>query len=219
MCSIAGRRQAGYSFVELSIALLVIGLIVGATTLAGGLARTANYNTFFSRFIVGWSEAFKSYKAVDGGVPGHTSPGQNVNEDVDGAGARTERCNALIRGDMTSRAVDLPPGRGLNLETYALYSGVDGTHHQAEVCFLHVEDWTANPGGAVVAVNVMVIKNISADLASRLDVAIDVNADAANGDFRRGDNTNYRAAASVAWPAAFDVNGDMETVTAFYKMP
>lgn len=210
--------ERGFSFVELTVALLVIGLMVGATAIGGDLARTASYNVFFSRFVVGWSEAYKSYKTATGGVPGHTAPGQIVNGD---SGGGTARCTSDLRADMVGAAISLPPGRGLNKETLALFQGPDGRQHQADICFLHVTDWTASPGGAVLAVNVMRIAGLSTDLAARLDVAIDTYADAANGDFRRGDTADYKAASAMSWPQAFSNEAlqTINTVTAFYRMP
>jgi len=210
--------ERGFSFVELTIVLLVIGLMLGATAIGGDLARTASYNVFFSRFVVAWSEAYKSYKTATGGVPGHTAPGQIVNGN---SGGTTARCTSDLRADMVGAAIALPPGRGLDKETLALFQGPDGRQHQADICFLHVTDWTANPGGAVLAVNVMRISGLSADLAARLDVAIDTYADAANGDFRRGDTTAYKAASATAWPQAFSDEElqTINTVTAFYRMP
>lgn len=64
------NSQRGFSLVELSIILLVIGLIVGAVSIGVNAHRSAEYNKIKQKFLDQWVRAYNDYYQRVGTVPG-----------------------------------------------------------------------------------------------------------------------------------------------------
>lgn len=71
----------GYSLVELSVVLVVVGMIMGAVSISSGLQRTAEYQTIRQKFVDSWVSAYNEHYAITGTVPGdsNTTPTGVVN--------------------------------------------------------------------------------------------------------------------------------------------
>lgn len=192
-------RQRGFSMLELSIALVVIGLIVGAIAIGRDLQRNASYQRISSSFVQGWLMAYDAYVTGTGIVPGDsaTAPTGRVN------GNTSELCGNAMLNVFQAAGIRLPQGRAEGLADRYAYLDSNGNPQEVQVCFQNV-NW-AEPGAAVGTYvsrprNVMVLRQMTPALASLLDAQIDGNADARFGRLRENSQANQVAVVNgVAW--------------------
>lgn len=64
------RQQRGFTLLELTSVLIIIGLIVGAVSIGRDLQRTAEYQKIKQKFINQWKEAYDQYYTRTGVVVG-----------------------------------------------------------------------------------------------------------------------------------------------------
>ena len=188
------RRQAGFSLVELSMVLIVIALIAGAVAVGGDVQRNAAYQKIGSSFVRGWQLSYLSYKTKSGVVvaDSQTTPTGFVNQnttgsDSGGTGGTAEICGSALRTAMLQAGVEMPQGRTEGKDTQYAYLDSNGNPQEMQVCFRSIL-WlteTATPGTYSNQVkNVMVIKQVTPDLARLLDSLVDVARDAQFGKMR-----------------------------------
>ncbi|MFZ4479480.1 MAG: prepilin-type N-terminal cleavage/methylation domain-containing protein [Rhodoferax sp.] len=191
----AWRRQSGFSLVELSVVLIVVGLIVGAVAVGTDVQRNASYQRLGSSFVNGWNLAFLSYKTKTGVVvaDSQTTPTGYVNQNVTGSntggtGGIAEICDTSLRGYMLAAGVDMPQGRAEGMNTRYSYLDSNGNPQEMQVCFRSIP-WlmeTATPGLYADKVkNVMVLKQVTPDLARLIDSLVDTATDAQYGKIRQ----------------------------------
>lgn len=180
-----GQRQRGFSLIELSIVLIVIGLIIGAVAVGRDLQRSAVNQRLSTDFIQGWQLAYEAYFNGVGRPPGDsaTSPTGRVTE---GGG---ELCGTPLINTFLSAGIRLPTGRTEGQQDRYAYLDSNGNPQEARVCFQSV-DWS-EPAGAVGRYvtrqrNVMVIRGVTFALAGALDQQIDSRTDARFGSLREG---------------------------------
>jgi len=224
------RAQAGFTLVEMSVVLLVIGLILGAVSVGKDLQRDAEYIKIKQKFVDPWASAYNSYFMRAGVVLGdsQTQPSFMVNGTTfggtsgstgdtsaltlpaaicdsttaqPGTGTRATTI-ATLYSEMDRLGVRMPAGRSEGREARYLYLDSNGNPQEVQVCF----QWNApNASGTVTgnnSGNVMVISGLTPDLARALDQMIDGKADAQEGMFRQVDVANGTAgAAGVEWKA------------------
>lgn len=204
------KGQRGYSLVELSLVLVVIGLILGAASVGKDLQRNAEYKKIKQRFVDQWVQAYGEYFDRIGVVVGDNTllPTGVVGSLDMAAGVQTvlqagnfaavTQAQATVlcstRSGTTSTGagtgdlreyfedagIELPSGRTALREDMYLYLDSNGNPQQLKVCFR----WLI-PGSDVGSGNVMLISGLTPDLAKALDAAIDGRADGTTGRFRR----------------------------------
>jgi prepilin-type N-terminal cleavage/methylation domain-containing protein len=200
------RAQAGFTLVEMSVVLLVIGLILGAVSVGKDLQRDAEYTKIKQKFIDGWASAYNSYYLRSGVVLGdsQTAPSFMVNgtlfAGISGQGgdmtsatppgaicdsstaavATRESPTPSLYNEMDRHGVRMPPGRAEGSESRYVYLDSNGNPQEIQVCF----QWN-KPGTQSNSGNVMVISGLTPDLARALDQMIDGKADAQEGMFRQ----------------------------------
>ena len=84
--TLTGRQpgQQGFTLVEMAIVLVIIGLILGAVSIAKDLQRDAEYTKINQKFATGWKQAYDAYYQRTGVVVGdnQTAPTYMVNGQV-----------------------------------------------------------------------------------------------------------------------------------------
>lgn len=195
------HRQKGFTLIELSISLLVIGLLLGAVAIGRDLQRSAANQRLSTDFVQGWQLAYETYLNGVGRPPGDSaiSPTGRVN----GAAAPAEFCGTDMINAFLAAGVRLPEGRANGLPDRAVYLDSNGNPQEVRVCFQSV-NW-AEPGASVGVFvsrprNAMVLTGATYALASTLDQQIDGRSDARFGRLRDTSFANNLTNASQIWP-------------------
>lgn len=242
------RSQGGFTLVEMSVVLLVIGLIIGAVSIGKDMQRNAEYVKIKQKFVDQWVNAYNAHYVKTGVVIGDSqvAPQIMVNgASYDGVSGRNmssvsgpgEICQGgasgsglnTLHAEMHRHGVRMPPGRAEGSEDRYVYLDSNGNPQELKVCF----QWN-KPGTASGSGNVMVIYGLTPDLARALDQMIDGKADAREGMFRQAlssfAGTDSTRTPGVEWNAdnrdayGAEEAGDnrdedqVAVVTAHYKM-
>ena len=193
-------KQLGFTLVEMSVVLVVIGLIIGAVSIGSDLQRNAVYQQISSNFMQSWSQAYQNYFNKTGIVIGDSASAPTLK--VDGANATPgEICTTDLHGFMDAAGITMPAGRSEGHEDAFVYLDSNGNPQETTVCFQNV-DWSlpgATSGYVVRKRNVMVLKSLTPDLARFLDSQVDGKVDARFGLFREGSLANSTSSASTNW--------------------
>lgn len=201
-------KQRGFTLVEMSIVLVVIGLILGAVSIGKDLQRNAVHQQISTTFIQGWSNAYQTYYLKTGTVIGDSAAAPTLR--VDGADVVIDSgpdgpdqiCTDQLEGFMDAAGIEMPSGRTEGQETNFVYLDSNGNPQQISVCFESVQ-WSipaaVPPGYVVRNRNVMVISNLTPDLAKFLDAQVDGKMDARFGSFRESVNAADVTVPSEEW--------------------
>jgi prepilin-type N-terminal cleavage/methylation domain-containing protein len=181
------HRQAGFSLLELSVVLVIIGLIVGAVTIGKDVQRNATYQRIASDFVQGWAVAYDNFYSGTGRPPGDspTVPTGIVNGGL--AAPRPELCGDNLMNAMLAAGVALPTGRAEGAADRYVYLDSNGNPQEVSVCFTNVQ-WSESGASVGTYVsrprNVMVLRGLTPALATLLDSSLDTHVDATFGNFR-----------------------------------
>ncbi|MCF6319334.1 MAG: prepilin-type N-terminal cleavage/methylation domain-containing protein [Proteobacteria bacterium] len=218
----------GFTLVEMSIVLIVIGIILGAVSIGKDLQRNASYQKLNQSFVQGWALAYQNHfdrvNLVIADDP--LSPTLQVNEN------NGEVCGNALQIVMDAAGVRMPAGRAEGSEDRYVYLDSNGNPQQIDVCFDNIP-WSTdglNPGDYMLRDrNVMVIKGLTPDLARLLDSSVDGISDARFGFFRESIRANEITSTQRVWSkintqnfADNPVNLDESQIaimTAYYLMP
>jgi prepilin-type N-terminal cleavage/methylation domain-containing protein len=241
--TLSRRHNQGFTLVEMSIVMVIIGVILAAVMIGRDTQKNAEYLRIKQTFVNQWALAYNAYTQRYGVVPGDNpaAPTLAANGRVllDGArpaagsvpGALCGAANAAIGNDrkvastdmivlFRQAGVELPRGRGEGVHDAYAYLDSNGNPKELRVCFM----WNP-PGSAFGTGNVMVITGLTPDLARSLDNSLDGTVNAARGTFRKSNaanetdvdwgqnNASVAAAGGAASGAGADTSGDIDVVT------
>lgn len=192
------RAQRGFSMLEMSVVLVVIGLILSAVSIGRNVYQAAQMQRVASDFVQGWALAYDAFLSGSGHVPGDlaATPSGRVNN---GGGAL---CGQALRSAMQAAGVDLPAGRAEGLEDRYVYLDGNGNPQELAVCFESLA-W-AEPGATSGSYqlrnrNVMRLDGLTPALAGTLDQYFDGHVDASFGRLRERAQAGQAAPVSSLW--------------------
>lgn len=193
------HSQAGFTLLELSVVLVIIGIIIGAVTIGRDVQRTAAHQRVATEFVQGWAIGYDTFASNNGIVIGDVAA--NPTGFVNGATA-TPLCLTNLRAAMQAAGLRMPSGRAEGSETLSVYLDSNGLPQELEICFENVS-WSEpgpTPGNYVLRNrNVMSLTGLSPSLAKLLDSHFDGRVDARFGKLREQAVAANTGAASIAW--------------------
>jgi prepilin-type N-terminal cleavage/methylation domain-containing protein len=206
-------KQTGFTLIEISVVLVIIGIIIGAVTIGRDVQRTAAYQRVATEFVQGWAISYDTFTSNNGIVVGDsaTNPTGYVN-----AATATPLCLTNLRTAMQAAGIRMPAGRAEGSETLASYLDSNGLPQQMALCFSNVA-WS-EPGATVGTYvtrnrNVMALTGLSPAMAKMLDNHFDGKVDARFGKFREQSAAANTGATSIAWSQNESALDEAQAVT------
>jgi prepilin-type N-terminal cleavage/methylation domain-containing protein len=178
--------RKGFTLIELSIVLVIIGLIIGGVMKGKDLINGAEQKKIYNTWIKEWQVAYNSYQDRTGAV---------LDDGADNGGGGTE--NGLPDGDRlgtTTTVQDVLKAIGLEVPSSNIPSSNGGfyrikgkyTSQQADMRFTYVD-----------GVPAIIIYYLPTDVAIAFDKLTDGTTDPLNGSFIRQDDRT-----ATTWPDA-----------------
>ncbi len=197
-------NQKGFTLIEMSIVLIVIGLILGAVVKGNDILQSAKQKKFYTTFVRQWEQTIVSYYdrtgrlLADGTANGGTDATENsIFDDYPRVTYTT------INKALKKVGLPLPPAASNSSNNMQYrYTGPSGTQTiTMYLCRVYCHVKQRN-------VNGIFFPNMPADLAIAIDTMVDGQADPNSGAWRQHDP------AKGPWPDA----STNSSISAFYEI-
>jgi len=207
------QRQTGFTLIEISVVLVIIGIIIGAVSIGRDVQRTAAYQRIATEFVQGWAISYDTFASNNGIViaDSASNPTGYVN-----AATGTPLCMNNLRTAMQAAGIRMPTGRAEGSETQTAYLDSNGLPQEMVICFSNVS-WS-EPGATTGTYvtrnrNVMTLTGLSPAMAKMLDNHFDGRVDARFGKFREQSVAANTGTASIAWSQSESALDESQSVT------
>lgn len=194
-------QRKGFTLIELSIVLIIIGLIIGGVMKGTDMINSSEQKRFYSTFVKGWQIAVNQYRdrtgqilgdgAVNGGAGATNGTFDNINlSTTNTVQTRMRAIGLTVPVTNTGGGAAVPPDGG----SYR----IEGRYTSATVVAL-----LQNVAGR----NVLRLNTVPTDVALAIDTMVDGTADAGIGNCRQtGVNV------TTPWPGSDPANGGTATL-------
>ncbi len=194
------RKQRGFTLVELSIVLIIIGIILGAVIKGKDLIRSGEQKKLYNAWIKEWVVTYNNYYDRTGWILGDDASDTNAVRDgiIDNAVTQDN-----IRAQLAAVGLEGPSEGPTGNEFQRRYNASDGNQYSLELSFRSNMGY----GNSIVLMsdhnnNCAHTGGIPNDLAIALDRIIDGTTNCTDGDFVFEESPNNGGINTNDWPSA-----------------
>jgi len=190
------KMRKGFTLIELSIVLIIIGLIVGAVLKGRDLINSAEYKKIYNTWIKEWQIAIYAYRDKTGALLGDgiANGGNKPVDDGKFDGVRLDTTTS-VQERLREVGLDVPVS---NISTSDGGSYRTRGKYVERSPYIYLSYLKSEIEG--VYRNRLYIKGIPTDVAIALDAMIDGKASASEGAFRRYKDDNIDPNGVGGWP-------------------
>ncbi len=196
-------KRSGFTLIELSIVLIIIGLIIGGVMKGRDLINSAEQKKIYNTWVKAWQVAFNEYEDRTGGVlgDGTVNGGTQTTEDGWCDNVRLDNTNT-VQGKLRAVGLDVPVSN-LPATDGGAYQ-IKGKYYTSRVIAYLYRLYSQTDG---VYKNRLYLTGMPTDVAIAFDKIIDGKIDPSSGAFRRyADNAAGSDGTSQTWPDASTTN-------------
>jgi len=196
-------KRSGFTLIELSIVLIIIGLIIGAVMKGKDLINSAEQKKIYNTWLKEWQVTANTYQDRTGGLlgDGTANGGNKANPNGQFDNIRLDN-TATVQDQLKAIGLDIPVS---NITT-ATTTGRGGSYKikgkyttQTAIAYLY---WLYSQTDGTYK-NRLYIVNMPTDVAIAFDTMTDGTMDPSAGAFRRyPDNAAGTDGTSKTWPDA-----------------
>ncbi len=208
----ARRDERGFTLVEMSIVLVIIGLVLGAVIKGKDVLHSAKQKKFYTGFIKPWELAVISYYDRTGALLGDGTTNGGGTDPVNGLFddlGSTEDNFTKINGALKKVGISLVQSNGPKNWNYS-YTGAYSGVRNIGIGFHDLYDGsTTGPIG-----NYFLVDSLPTDLAIAMDALIDGQGDGTAGKWRQYlRSSNVAGGVDADWP---DASATPTVIAAYY---